>query len=47
LRGLEERTYRITDYENGKDLGTVRGPTATLDVKFDQHLLLEAITLSK
>jgi alpha-galactosidase len=42
LRGLSERAYRITDYVDGKDLGTVRGPVATLDVKFEKHLLLEA-----
>lgn len=42
LRGLEDRTYRITDYVDGKDLGTVRGPAATIDVKFDKHLLIEA-----
>ncbi len=42
LRGLAERAYRVTDYVDGKDLGTVRGPIAALDVKFDQHLLLEA-----
>jgi hypothetical protein len=34
--------YRVTDYVDGKDLGTVRGPVATLDVIFDKHLLLEA-----
>jgi hypothetical protein len=27
---------------DGKDLGTVRGPAATLDVQFEKHLLLEA-----
>jgi hypothetical protein len=27
---------------DGKDLGTVRGPIATLEVKFDKNLLLEA-----
>jgi alpha-galactosidase len=42
LRGLAERAYRVTDYVNGKDLGTVHGPVADLDVSFDQHLLLEA-----
>ncbi|HXI41525.1 MAG TPA: glycoside hydrolase family 36 protein [Bryobacteraceae bacterium] len=42
LRGLSERAYRITDYVEGKDLGTVRGPIATLEVKFDKNLLLEA-----
>jgi alpha-galactosidase len=42
LRGLENRTYRITDYENGRDLGTVRGGAASLDVSFHKHLLMEA-----
>ena len=41
LRGLDERTYRVTDYVDGKDLGTVRGPSATLDVKFEKHLLIQ------
>ena len=42
LRGLAERAYRVTDYVDGKDLGTVRGPDATLDVQFEKHLLLQA-----
>jgi alpha-galactosidase len=42
LRGLAERNYRVTDYVGGKDLGIVHGPVATLDVKFDKHLLIEA-----
>ena len=42
LRGLENRGYRVTDYENGKDLGTVQGPVASLEVAFQKHLLLEA-----
>lgn len=42
LRGLSERSYRVTDYVDGKDLGTVRGPIAVVDVEFDKHLLLEA-----
>ena len=42
LRGLSDRSYRITDYVEGKDLGTVHGPVAALDVKFEKHLLLEA-----
>jgi alpha-galactosidase len=42
LRGLSERAYRVTDYVDGKDLGTARGPVATFDVKFEKHLLLEA-----
>ena len=42
LRGLANRAYRITDYENGRDLGTVRGPVATLPASFQKHLLLQA-----
>ncbi|MGH9694265.1 MAG: glycoside hydrolase family 36 protein, partial [Bryobacteraceae bacterium] len=42
LRGLEARRYRVTDYVDGKDLGTVRGPAATLDIDFEKHLLIEA-----
>ena len=41
-RVVENRGYRVTDYENGKELGTVQGPVATLDVTFQKHLLLEA-----
>ena len=42
LRGLEGKSYMITDYENNKELGSVRGPIGTLDVQFQKHLLLEA-----
>jgi alpha-galactosidase len=42
LRGLEARSYRVTDYVNGKDLGTVQGPAAALVVDFEKHLLIEA-----
>lgn len=42
LRGLAAQTYRVTDYEAAKDLGTVQGPAATLQVQFDKHILLEA-----
>lgn len=42
LRGLSTGAYRVTDYENDKDLGTVHGPEATLEVQFAKHLLLEA-----
>jgi len=42
LRGLSAGPYHVTDYENGKDLGTVHGPEATLDVQFAKHLMLEA-----
>ncbi len=42
MRGLEDRAYRVTDYAYGMDLGKVQGPTATLSVEFENHLLLEA-----
>jgi alpha-galactosidase len=42
LRGLEARGYRVTDYVDGKDLGTVRGPVPTLNIGFEKHLLIEA-----
>jgi len=43
LRGLQDRAYRVSDYEHGKDLGPVRGPVASLPVQFMKHLLLEAV----
>ena len=43
LRGLENRAYRVKDYENGRELGAVNGPVASLGVRFDRHLLLEAV----
>src|ERR1039458_6166155 len=42
LRGLGRGKYRVTDYENGRDLGTVTGPLATMNLQFNAHLLLEA-----
>ena len=42
LRGLETRRYRVVDYENGRDLGTVDGPRPRVGVSFQGHLLLEA-----
>ncbi len=41
LRGLQPGKYRVFDYVNGKDLGTVEGPKPTLEVEFTAHLLLE------
>ncbi len=42
LRGLEGWTYRLTDYVNEQDLGTVEGPVARLDVAFEGSLLIAA-----
>jgi len=41
LRGLENRSYNVVDYVDGKNLGTVSGPIAHLPAEFDGHLLLE------
>ncbi len=41
LQGLGEQTYRVIDYVNNKDLGTVKGPTANLNVSFNEYLLVE------
>jgi alpha-galactosidase len=42
LRGLQTKSYHVLDYVNGKDYGTVIGPTAKLDAEFGDSLLLEA-----
>jgi alpha-galactosidase len=42
LRGLQSKNYRVTDYANQREFGTVKGPTGKLKVDFDDHLLLEA-----
>jgi len=42
LRGLDDRSYHVVDYVDGKDFGTVRGPVAHLSADFSKHLLLEA-----
>jgi len=42
LRGLPARTFRVTDYVHHKELGTVTGPTAKLNLEITGNLLLEA-----
>jgi alpha-galactosidase len=41
LRGLQPGTYDVSDYDNGKDLGTVDAAAPKLSVAFTGHLLLE------
>lgn len=44
LRGLKPGTYSVSDYPDGKDLGTVQaenGKPPRLKTEFKQHLLLE------
>jgi alpha-galactosidase len=42
LRGLSAKKYRVLDYVNNKDYGTVSGPAARLRVEFQDNLLLQA-----
>ena len=42
LRGLQSRQYKVVDYVNNKDYGTVTGPDAKLDAEFNGSLLLQA-----
>lgn len=42
LRGLSAKRYRVLDYVDNKDYGTVSGPVAHLNVEFPDHLLLQA-----
>ncbi len=41
LRGLEPGTYRVFDYVNHRDLGTVSASRANLETQFTGSLLLE------
>jgi alpha-galactosidase len=44
LRGLKPGTYHVSEYEQGKDLGTMTaeaGKAPTLNTEFQHHLLLE------
>ena len=44
LRGLKPGKYRVSDYSEGKDLGTVDAAgdgVAKLPAQFNDHLLLE------
>ena len=44
LRGLKPGTYRVSDYSDGKDLGTVQATaerTPKLNADFKEHLLVE------
>jgi len=42
LRGLQSRQYKVVDYVNNKDYGTVTGPIARLNAEFSGSLLLQA-----
>jgi len=42
LRGLGAGQYHVTDYVNGKDYGTIAGPTGKLHAEFVDTMLLQA-----
>ena len=42
LRGLQSGKYRVVDYVNQKDVGTVDASNPKLEVQFTGHLLVEA-----
>jgi alpha-galactosidase len=45
LRGLKPGRYRVFDYVNGKNLGTVNAESPKLNAEFANHLLLEVSKL--
>jgi alpha-galactosidase len=45
LRGLQPGKYRVSDYDQGKDLGTVDAASPKLSTEFTNHLLLEVSKL--
>jgi alpha-galactosidase len=46
LRGLGTGQYHVTDYVNGKEYGTIAGPTGKLHAEFIDNLLLQAEPVS-
>jgi hypothetical protein len=43
LRGLAPGKYRVADYENNRDLGTIVSDYPQLTTQFREHLLLAAV----
>ena len=43
MRGLNPQEYKVIDYINHEDLGSVSGPLARLKVSFKKYLLIETI----
>ena len=46
LRGLNRQDYRVYDYVNQLELGTVSGPVGILNASFEKHLLIECVPLN-
>lgn len=47
LRGLENKEYKVYDYVNGVDMGTVTGPVGKINPTFKEHLLIECIPVNR
>lgn len=45
LRGLDNKVYRVIDYVNNIDLGTIKGPNANLYVRFNKFLLIKCVPI--
>jgi alpha-galactosidase len=46
FRGLDKnKKYRVVDYVNNRELGTITGDKPYLNVSFDDYLLLEVSPL--
>ncbi|MBE9512186.1 MAG: alpha-galactosidase [Bacteroidetes bacterium] len=43
LRGLADKEYRVYDYVNEVELGTVKGPVANITPEFKEYLLIECV----
>lgn len=43
LRGLEPRPYRVVDYVENRELGTVTGPVGRLETEFEHYLLVKCL----
>jgi alpha-galactosidase len=41
LRGLQNKKYKIVDYENNIELGAAKGPVSKINVSFEKHLLIK------
>jgi alpha-galactosidase len=45
LRGLSNQKYKVFDYDNQVDMGTITGPVGTINPTFSEHLLIECTPL--
>jgi alpha-galactosidase len=46
LRGLENKSYQVTDYVNGIEYGNVSATDNHIQVQFDRSLLLQAVPVN-